>query len=253
MATEHKTTPDEAVARQLQETLDLSAARTVADREHHASSPAVAVMEREQKRVHPCNVLVLGDWTVGKTSLLVRLTQKTFRDTAPCLVGVDRAACRMAVDDDLSVQLVVHDTAGQERFRALPPSFYRQPVDGVLLVYDVTQRTSFEHVNDWVRELELYLLPQRTRKPPVIVLVGNKADVSAATRQVKVHEGQELADRHKWHFLEASAKDGTHVDAAFATLCTAILRRRLAEVDVVIEHSDGGTAPVVAPPPCACG
>jgi Ras-related protein Rab-1A len=108
------------------------------------------------------------------------------------------------------------DTAGQDRFRTVNPAFYRG-ANGIVLVYDVTNKESFDRIEGWMQEAVQYAQEPRT------LLVGNKADLEP--RQVTEAMGQELSAKLGGiPFLETSAKNSTNVEAAFLTLAADLVK-----------------------------
>ena len=130
------------------------------------------------------------------------------------------------------MQASLHDTAGQERYRAITTNFYRE-ADGAMLVYDCTLPQSLHGCSTWLREL-------RSSAPSDIpvILVGNKAD--RANRRVTQEEGLAFADTHKLAFAETSALDGSGVNTAFTALLTQAHRVRSTKEAKAATPAGGG-------------
>jgi len=160
---------------------------------------------------------LIGDSGVGKSSLLARFASPDeYSDTHVTTLGVDFRLRTVQVGDKC-VKLHMWDTGGQERFRAITPAYYRS-VDGIILVYDVTDSRTFDHTSQWLADVERY-----AENSPHIMLVGNKADLESQ-REVTEQAAQAFADEHKLTFIETSAKTSTNVEAAFLLLTQDILR-----------------------------
>jgi len=114
------------------------------------------------------------------------------------------------------VKLSIWDTAGQERFRTITSSYYRG-AQGIILVYDVANRESFDALPRWFSELETYVSPSVVK-----IIVGNKVD-KEFSRQVTYSEGQHFAQRQNSLFIEASAKTATGVSEAFQKVVERIM------------------------------
>ena len=108
------------------------------------------------------------------------------------------------------------DTAGQERFHTLTESYYRNS-HGVVLVYDVTDRRSFDRIQHWAGQIGEYENLRLSK-----LLVGNKTDLTE-TRMVTTAEGEELAKKLGMSFVETSAKSTDNVEQAFVGIATEIL------------------------------
>lgn len=121
------------------------------------------------------------------------------------------------IDDNKLVKAQIWDTAGQERYRSIASSYYRGAV-GALLVYDVTDRNSFNHVPMWLKEVE-----ENAEKDCLIMLVGNKMDLQEQ-RTVFVRDGRSFARKNGLAFIETSALDATGVDTAFQRILQEIYK-----------------------------
>ena len=115
--------------------------------------------------------------------------------------------------EDKIIRVKIWDTAGQEQYKALTRNFYRNS-DGVIIVYDVTQKSTFEKIQEWVQSIV-----DNTEKNIKMVLVGNKIDLP---REVTTEEGKKLADFYKIPFFETSAKENAGI--------TEFMRKIIAEV-----------------------
>jgi len=164
-------------------------------------------------------LLIIGESGVGKSSLLLRFTDDAFDPEQAATIGVDFKVKTVKVNGD-KVKLAIWDTAGQERFRTLTPSYYRGG-QGVIVVYDVTNRETFAKVENWLTELETY----STNLDLVKMLVGNKCDLeSQGERAVSKEEGLKCARKHQMMFIEASAKTREGVACAFEELVEKIIQ-----------------------------
>jgi len=161
-------------------------------------------------------ILIIGESGVGKSSLMLRFVDDRFDPETAATIGVDFRVTRMNIDGN-EVKLAIWDTAGQERFRTLTPSFYRAG-QGIILVYDVSNRSSFDKLEHWLVEVDTYCTKQDAKK----ILVGNKID--SLHREVSQDEGMQFARKHKMLFIEASAKTREGVNLAFEELIEKILQ-----------------------------
>jgi len=175
--------------------------------------------------------IIIGDSGVGKSSLLYRFSDGDWNPHYVATIGVDFKTMTFDKAGKI-VRLQLWDTAGQDRFRTVTRTFYRG-IHGCVLVFDVTDAESFEHIREWVKECVQFGSPETP-----FVLVGNKADL-ASQRQVPAEAAQALAQSLNCEYVEASAKSDSNVAAAFAKLADLCIERKLR---VAKDAAGGGAA-----------
>jgi Ras-related protein Rab-8A len=168
-------------------------------------------------------LLLIGDSGVGKSCLLLRFSDDTFTTSFITTIGID-FKIRTIELDNRRIKLQIWDTAGQERFRTITTAYYRGAM-GILLVYDVTDESSFNNIRNWIRNIELHASDNVNK-----ILVGNKADMDESKRAVPTAKGQALADEFGIKFFETSAKTNLNVENVFFTIARDI-KNRVAESD----------------------
>jgi len=164
-------------------------------------------------------LIVIGSSGVGKSSLLLRYAMDTFKEDTRTTIGVDFKHKKLRVDGEL-VNCQIWDTAGQDRFSCISKEYYRG-ANGCLLVYDITDETSFAKIDHWYQELITYA---HTPEEPVTVIVGNKCDLKNQAK-VKSEDATTYAKSHNMMFFETSAKLNYNVEEAFKVLVEDIVRR----------------------------
>ncbi|KAK8803692.1 hypothetical protein WA158_001386 [Blastocystis sp. Blastoise] len=162
-------------------------------------------------------ILLIGDAGVGKSSILLRFTDNTFNPDQTATIGVDFKPKILKIDGK-NIRITLWDTAGQERFRTLINSYYRG-AQGIILVYDVTRRDSFENLNYWLNECENYCT--NSGKDAVKLIVANKIDRS--DRVVSQAEGEQMAKDQGTLYIETSAKTNIGISSVFDELIHKIL------------------------------
>jgi small GTP-binding protein len=157
-------------------------------------------------------LIVVGDATVGKTSLINQFVTHTFvTDYRPTLgISITSQVYRVQGFDESRINFMVWDVAGQKFFQRVRKHYYSH-AHAAFIVYDVTSRDTFDHVEMWYNDMQ-----GEIPKVP-IVLVGNKTDLSDQ-RVVSLAEGREKAKALKCLFMETSAKTGENVRDAFNIL-----------------------------------
>jgi Ras-related protein Rab-5C len=164
--------------------------------------------------VQQAKLVLLGDMGAGKSSLVLRFVKGQFFDYQESTIG---AAFLTKTLPEQNVKFEIWDTAGQERYHSLAPMYYRGAAAAVI-VYDITNKDSFNKAKTWVKEL------QRQGNPNMIMaLAGNKADL-AETREVPSEEAQAYADENGLFFFETSAKHNLNVTEVFEEIAKRLPR-----------------------------
>ncbi|XP_014606764.1 PREDICTED: ras-related protein Rab-37-like isoform X1 [Polistes canadensis] len=169
-------------------------------------------------------VMLLGDSGVGKTCLLTRFRDGRFLfGNYITTIGIDFRN-KIVTVDETRVKLQIWDTAGQERFRSVTHAYYRD-AHALLLLYDVTNKTSFDNIRAWLSEIR-----EHANEDVVIMLLGNKSDCGQE-RVVKKEDGERLAQEYKVPFMETSAKTGLNVELAFLAVARELKARKSSHPD----------------------
>ncbi|NHI92940.1 MAG: GTP-binding protein [Candidatus Lokiarchaeota archaeon] len=150
-------------------------------------------------------IVVIGDYAVGKTSLLHVFTEEKFEKSYKPTLGVD-ILIHFLEHDNFKVKIVFWDIAGQILFSQLRKNFFSGS-EGVLIVFDLSRRESFENLKHWINELNTKAKFIKER-----ILIGNKNDL---TREISTEEAKEFASKFGLTYIETSAKTGDNVDKAF--------------------------------------
>jgi len=159
-------------------------------------------------------LLLIGDSGVGKSCLLLRFADETYTESYISTIGVDFKIRTIELDGK-QVKLQIWDTAGQERFRTITSSYYRG-AHGICVVYDVTDKDSFNNVKQWLQEIDRYATEGVCK-----LLIGNKADLKD-NRAVDIKEAEDFANNLGIPHLETSAKNAENVERAFNTMARSI-------------------------------
>ena len=165
----------------------------------------------ENKKEFLYKILLLGDSSVGKTCFLMRYTDNTFQEIHMSTIGLDYKLKNVQIDDGKIVKIQIWDTAGQDRFRSITKNYYKG-AHGIILLYDVTSRKTFENVANWVTQIR-----EEVSDKVTIILVGNKID-DESNRKVSTEEGAQMAKECGLNFFETSAKSGINIDTTFNEL-----------------------------------
>ena len=164
-------------------------------------------------------ILTLGESSVGKTCILRRYVEGQFFKNQLSTIGIDFKSKTLQIGNH-EVRLKIWDTAGQERFRNITSQYYKG-AEGIILVFDLTKKESFDKINDWMKQIKL-----NTQSDEIaIVLLGNKKDI-VNERVITFEEGKERGEEYGIKFFETSALDGSGIENAFQSLSEEIMKKK---------------------------
>ncbi len=163
--------------------------------------------------------IATGDGGVGKTAITVRFSKGFFTEDYKMTIGVDFHVKTIVIDTPqgpIRTKLQIWDTGGQERFSSIRPMYYRGSL-GALLVFDVTNYESFEHLPMWIEEVRA-----NVKNEIPLLLVGNKSDL-VDQRTVHLQEINDFTGKHRLYYMETSAKTGEGVGDCFYILACLMI------------------------------
>jgi len=162
-------------------------------------------------------IIIIGDLASGKTNILAKYLTNTFEPNSTPTIGVEMKVKDFKIKEDL-VKAQFWDTAGQEKYDSLTTSYYKG-AKGALIVYDITQKSSFDKIESLLKKLR-----DNSNKNVSVILVGNKCDLED-NREVLKEDGEELAKKLKIKFMEVSAKTGENLDKLFQNLIDEVYEK----------------------------
>jgi len=188
-------------------------------------------------------LVLLGETAVGKTCLTIRFVRNEFYEFQEPTIGAAFLTQTVNLDSQ-TVKFEIWDTAGQERYRSLAPMYYRGAT-AAIVVYDVTNRLSFDGAKSWVKELQ-----RRGEADVVIALAGNKADNPPARHAVSAEEAKEYADSNNIIHMLTSAKLNMNIQELFIEIAKRLPKSPKPDSDGMGSY----TAPPPTPPKgdCVC-
>ena len=191
-------------------------------------------------------LLLIGDSGVGKSSILLQYTDGDFNDSFISTIGVDFRIKTTAHNGKI-VKLQIWDTAGQERFRTITSSYYRG-AHAIMIVYDITDLTSFIHTKQWLSEID-HLANEDVFK----IIVGNKTDLENQ-RVVDKKSVEEFCNELDLYHIETSAKNSSKIEDAFLYISNELQKKRQLiiknkEEEIIIKLQ---TATVIPPRKLCC-
>ena len=179
-------------------------------------------------------IVLIGDTSVGKTNILSKYLSDEFDPESKATVGVEFGTKNFKIENNI-VKVQIWDTAGQERYRSITNAYYKG-AKGALLVYDITNKKSFDNLDKWISDLKT-----NGDEKISIVLLGNKSDLESQ-RVISTEEGKNKAELYKFAFMETSALNGSNIEKAFDELIKEVYKdnHELFEKQAKVEMKDKG-------------
>ena len=160
-------------------------------------------------------ICLLGDVSVGKTSIASRFCKNSFNENYINTIGGAYQQQNIVLNNGAKIKLHIWDTSGQDRFRSMTNLYYRD-AQVAILTYDVTNESSLESLNYWLNELNDKVEIDNM----LLCLAGNKNDVDPSEKRIPTSKGKAFAEEHKMIFFETSAKTGAGVKELFQAIAT---------------------------------
>ena len=159
-------------------------------------------------------ILLIGDSSVGKTSILLKYIDDKFPELHMSTIGVEYKIQTLIINGR-TVILRIWDTSGQERYRSITRNFYRN-ANGILFIFDITNKVTFDNIKNWLID------SQNCETQVTKILVGNKIDLDD-NRKIDKETIEKYAERKKMKYYETSAKEGINIDFIFKEIAELIL------------------------------
>ena len=173
---------------------------------------------KNTKKKFEARIITLGDSAVGKTSLILRYSDNYFSSLYLSTAGIDSKIKIIKLENGEDIRVVLTDTAGQERYRNIASNYIKK-ADGILLVYNITDKDTFEGVKVWIKSIK-----EESGDSRPIILIGNKSDLNDK-RMIKKEVGEDFAENEGIKFYETSCKTGENVEKAINDLVKQIYEK----------------------------
>ena len=165
-----------------------------------------------------CQLLIIGDSTVGKTSILGRYANDIFNINYLATIGLENFT-KDEIIDGKKVRIKIWDTAGQEKFQSLTKGFFRN-AQGIMVVYDVTNSETYQNIKYWTQSIKTHL--GSDIESIAVIIIGNKIDCNE--REIKKEEAEAYSAQLGYKYFETSAKTGENVNSTIKYLVKEVLK-----------------------------
>ena len=162
-------------------------------------------------------ILLIGDLGVGKSCVILRYVEGDFPGNIMSSIGVDFKTKQIELDEH-SIKMQIWDTAGHEKFRTITTSYYKS-AQAIIILYDITQKSSFDHIRNWITEIDKF-----GKQGVLKVIVGNKLDLEN-NRKISKEDAENLALKYGVKLWEVSAKDNTNIEEMFVDTIKTLLEK----------------------------
>ena len=166
-------------------------------------------------------IIIIGDTSVGKTSLMRRYIEGIYNEKTLSTIGIELFKKEVSIQNKNYV-MKIWDTCGQEKFRAISKNYYHN-ADGIMLLFDINSYDTFEHLSGWIESIN-----QNTSKDTPFIIVASKCDLE---HLVTDQEIEEYSTKNKVKVIKTSSKDNINVEEPFLYLGEEIIKKGLFNIN----------------------
>jgi Ras-related protein Rab-1A len=159
-------------------------------------------------------LLLIGDQNVGKSNFIFRFTENKFSESHQATIGIDVKVKNITIDNKV-YKVQIFDTSGQEAYKSISRNYYLK-VQGILLMFDLTNKFSFQNLENWIKEI------YNIRDKVPFMIIGNKCDLE---NKIEVNDDEviQFGNKNDASYYKTSAKNGKNVDNAIINFVKQII------------------------------